>query len=459
MADKKYKLSLQLTVDGSQAKQEAQRTGKAIESIADSQKGALRLLVDGSQARKELEAIAQLARKNAQIIEKPRMFARPAVDLGVKQGGIISTGRKFGLKPMEKQERERLDQLMAKSVTVPIKADGKPALTEGEKIRERIRKMDTRLPLHIRVYGSVFKGLGGDISRTLGLDKIGGDMQSGLGKALSWVKAGFLSLWKAASFAFRGISAGIRLVGSMIKAGLTMPVRLATGAFKALGVAAAAVGAGVYAGIKAIGPAAEMEQYSIQLEVMLKNAGKAKARLAELSKYAKETNYGVKEIMEAGNLMEAFGFYSKRNLELAGDAANAFGKDIREVIYSLNYLASGRGGEAFRSLATIGVTREKLEPYGVKFNNSGQLVTDSKKAFDAVLRYFEGQFGGMTKRQSKTWRGATQQLGGEVYKAFADGFKKAVKPLTEFVTGIVIPLAGSIGEYLQTIPWDKIQTS
>jgi hypothetical protein len=356
---------------------------------------------------------------------------------------------------------------MAKKYTLSLQltADGRQAREELEKVAAAAKEAAKAASRPVKftgslmgvggLYGKTLKGFGGDMSRMLGLDKVGSGMQSGLGKALSWAGFGFSALWKAASFALRGIWSGVRLAGSLIKSMLLTPVRLATSAFKALGVGAAAALAGIYAGLKALGPAAEMEQFQIQVETMLKDPAKARQRIAELKKYAKDTNYGPREIIEAGNLMEAFGFYSLRNLKLAGDAANAFGKDIREIVRSLNYLASGRGGEAFESLARIGVTREKLKPFGVQFEKSGELKTDPKKALEAVLLYFEKSFGGMTERQKRTWRGAMQQMGGEVYNAFDVGFKKALKPLTEFVQQRAIPLIDSIGKRLEKIDWKK----
>jgi len=329
------------------------------------------------------------------------------------------------------------------------------AAREAAKAAARPVKITTSMMGTGGLYGKTLKGFGGDMSSILGLNKIGAGMQSSLGKALSFAGAGFSVLWKTAGFAFRGIWSGVRMAGAAIRSALLLPVRLASGAFKMLGVAAATAVAGVYAGLKALGPAAEMQQFSIQVETMLKDPQKAKARLDELKKYAKDTNYGPREIIQAGNLMEAFGFYSLRNLKLAGDAANAFGKDINEIVRSLNYLASGRGGEAFESLARIGVTREKLKPFGVEFEKSGELKTDSKKAMEAVLLYFEKQFGGMTERQKKTWRGAMQQMGGEVYNAFDVGFKKALGPLTEFVQQHAIPMIESIGKRLEKIDWKK----
>ena len=476
---KKYTLSLKLTADGSQARKEIEKTGQAAEAASRKIEKPVRVPpeVKGGMARPK----KALAPKQAPVGKAPSVFVgmpttwdvranirpaveeayaakriinqmgqtltpwhvqliRPAVAIDAKQAakpepaGIVRTGRKFGLKAMDDKTRAALNSKVEKSVTWAIDADGAPAVEESRKTREKVEDDGKKLtPWWVRLYGKTLKGFGGlygktlkgfggDMSRLLGLDKIGSGMagmQSGLGKALSWAGFGFSALWKAASFALRGIWSGVRLVGSLIKSMLLPPVRLATGAFKALGVGAAAALAGIYAGLKALGPAAEIQQYTIQIETMLKDPRKSKERLAELNKYAKETNYNVKEVIEAGNLMQAFGFYSLRNLKLAGDAANAFGKDIREIVTSLNYLASGRGGEAFESLSRIGVTRPKLLEYGVRFKKSGELITEPMKALEAVLRYFEKEFGGMTARQSRTWRGALQQLGGEVFNSRA----------------------------------------
>lgn len=305
------------------------------------------------------------------------------------------------------------------------------------------------------LYSKAFKGVGGDFMKIAGLDKVGFGLASGLGKPLSWAAAGFSAVGKVAALAFRGIFTGLRLAGSLIKSALLAPLSLAKGAFKALGLAAGASLAGIYAGLKALGPAADMQQYTIQIETMLKDPGKAKQRLAELSKYAKDTNYNAKEVIEAGNLMQAFGFYALKDLKLAGDAANAFNKDIREVVTSLSYIATGRGSMALRSLASLGITRPKLQDVGVRFSKSGEMLTEPKKALRAVLQVFERDFGGMTARQSHTWKGALQQAGGEVFTAMSRGFAGVLKPFTAIVQKRIIPLIESVGERLATINWNK----
>ena len=449
-----YTVSVNIRADGSQAKRELSQVGAAAEATAKKVATPSRVAppVVSAQTRTALArprlALAPLAPLPDRRQIAPPTLARPKLALrNVEDISAAASTR------------------AVRAVTMTIKADGQPAREEADKPTRDIDAKGKQLkPWQVRlttgaagVYNSIFKGLGSDIWRGSGMDRLfTTGMTSGLGRALAVLGKGFTVVGQAATMALSGIFTGFRLVASTIGSVLTLPLRAATTAFKALGVAGAAAAAGVYAGLKAIGPAADMEQYRIQLEVLLKDADKARTRLAELSKYAKETTFSPKEIIEAGNLMEAFGFYSKRNLELAGSAANSFGKDIREIVTSLNYLASGRGGEAFESLSRIGVTREKLKPFGVKFEKSGELITEPKKALDAVLKYFEKNFGGMTARQSKTWKGAIQQLGGEVYNTFAVGFERAVGPLTNFVRARAIPLIESIGKRLTKIDWGKM---
>ena len=204
--------------------------------------------------------------------------------------------------------------------------------------------------------------------------------------------------------------------------------------------------------MRSLDPASQMQQYGITMNVLLKDPRKAKARLAELKKFAGETNFDIREVVESSNLMQAFGIHGNglERLKLAGDAANAFGKDIREVVTSLNYLGSGRGGEAFESLARIGVTRDALKPYGVKFNAQGSLITPTKKALDAVFKYFEDKYGGMTARMGRTWSGALRIAGSEWFNALSDGLTSALRPLTSFVNDSITPLIRSFGSFLKT---------
>ena len=274
------------------------------------------------------------------------------------------------------------------------------------------------------------------------------------------------ALGRVASFGMSKLSVVARGVGGVIKAGLILPFKaasVAAGVLKGALVGLAGVAVSTWLQVKgamaALRPAAEMEQYSIQLEVLTKSAAVASRRLAQLKEYARTTNFSPKEVIEASNLMQAFGLWTEkgmRRLRAAGDAANAFGKSITEVVTAMNYLSSGRSGEAFEALSRIGVTRQALKPLGLEFKKSGELITEPKKAVDIVFAYLERQFGGMTARQSRTWKGAIQQLGGEVYNAFSEGMKKALRPLTSFVTGRLIPAVNAFGKAMSGINWGRV---
>jgi len=262
-----------------------------------------------------------------------------------------------------------------------------------------------------------------------------------------------------------GVAFAAKGIGSVVKTGLLLPFRAATlaaGVLKGALVGLAGVAVSTWLQIKgamaALRPAAEMEQYSIQLEVLTKSAAVASRRLAQLKEYARTTNFSPKEVIEASNLMQAFGLWTDkgmRRLRAAGDAANAFGKSITEVVTAMNYLSSGRSGEAFEALSRIGVTRQALKPFGLEFKKSGELITEPKKAVDIVFAYLEKKFGGMTARQGGTWKGALQKLGGEVYNSFSEGMGGALKPMTAFVNNKMIPAVNALGKALKSVDWRK----
>lgn len=276
----------------------------------------------------------------------------------------------------------------------------------------------------------------------------------GLGGALTSGTSGFASLGGTAKSVFGGIVSGVMGVGSVIKTvfgGALSAVKLGFGALAGAGATAAAA---LYAGYKAIQPAAQMEQYKVTLEVML-GTDEAQKRLAYLRDFAATTPFELPQVIEANNLMQAFGIYSERALTAAGDAASAFGRDLDEVVRSLNYLAAGRGGEAFESLARMGVTRDKLKPLGVQFSASGELISDTKQAFDAVITYFETNFGGMMQRQSKTFAGAFSNVKDAIFNAFADGGKGALAYLVPALQ-TASTLIGTLGAKIAAFDWGGI---
>ena len=263
-----------------------------------------------------------------------------------------------------------------------------------------------------------------------------------------------------ATSVLKGVLSFARGVASAVLA----PVRLLARSFSLLrGVAVGALAAvasawgTVRASMALLAPAAEFERYRMQLQVLLKSSEKARDRFAELREYARATPFNADEVVAAGSAMQAFGLWTQdgmRRLRLAGDAAAAFGLSIREVVTSLNYLASGRGGEAMESLSRMGITREKLSQFGVRFGRQGELLTQPKRALSAVFRHIEANYGGMTRRLAGTFGGALEQLRGAVKDALGEGFAGALRPATALVNRLSAAFS-KFGAVLRTVNWEK----
>ena len=279
---------------------------------------------------------------------------------------------------------------------------------------------------------------------------------SAVGGVFSAIGRGVSVAFGVLKGAFSGIMSVIRGVASFVRGAFSLAWKGVTTALKTvLGVLGGIAAAG-YGAAKLLSPAGEVQRYEVQTGVMLKDPGAGKRRVAELSRYAKETNYSPDEVISAGTQLQAFGMYSMRTLRIAGDVANVFGKRLSEVIQPLAYLKAGRTGEAMESLSRFGVSRQTLAERGIRFRKSGEMVSSNKKALKTVLDYFEQEYSGVTERVGRTWKGTLQQLGGEIFDAMAKGFRGALEPATSYVRDSLIPMITSVGTALARLDWDRV---
>ena len=295
------------------------------------------------------------------------------------------------------------------------------------------------------------KGGFGGATANIGANILGG-LRGAVGTA-----GGLLSgLLGIATKVTGGIVAGFKLATRFISGTFSFAIRGATKLLKYLGVAAGGAAAAIYGLVKALTPAGRVQQFRIQLEVLLGSVTKATERLRYLREFAATTPFQLPGVIEAANLMQAFEIYSKRAFTAAGDAAATFGKSITEVIRSLGYLSTGRTGEAFESLARIGVTRGKLqERFGVQFSASGELQSSTQEALVGVIRYFETEMGGMMKRQSRTFFGALSNLKDAVWNAFADAGKRIVGYAAN-AARMISEAVEKVGEWVGKFDWSII---
>ena len=248
------------------------------------------------------------------------------------------------------------------------------------------------------------------------------------------------------------------VIGGVFAGGLRMALGLVgriAGALRALPMAGlkllAIGGAAVFATHKALGPAGEMERYRTQLDVM------KKSRLYNfLTNASAGKPFQMGESVRAGVLMEAFKISSKKYLSTVMDAASAFKKPLEEIVRMLGYARSGRAGEAIESAGNIGITRGDLKKFGIKFEKSGAVTTDTVgKLLQAMTGLMKSRFGGMATRiGTGTYEGAVSDMKDSFFRAVAKAGEKFLPYATSIVRRISMS-ATTIGDKLASLPWDR----
>lgn len=210
-------------------------------------------------------------------------------------------------------------------------------------------------------------------------------------------------------------------------------VGLAIYGLKTLGQSVADLATGLVAGN------AEFERYSVQFEVLLGSADKAKQRLADLAKFGAETPFELPEVVRADKILQSFGFHSEETARqfgrsgeeirrIAGDVAAGTGAGFEQMALLLGKFSSGATGEAIMRMSELGITtRAELAKMGLEFDKSGALLSPLPQAMTVVLSLMEQKFGGMMDAQSSTFEGMVSNL-----QDWMDGAKRIVmQPLFE----------------------------
>lgn len=207
-----------------------------------------------------------------------------------------------------------------------------------------------------------------------------------------------------------GFSNNVSSIGSQI-------VGIAKTASVALGAATtAAVGF-------AVKSAANFEQTRIGLENMLGSADKARAVLAEVSKFAADTPFEFPELAQATRQLVAFGFNGEdavKTMKQLGDVSAAVGAPINDLAYLMGTLKTQ--GRAFtidiRQFAQRGIPIYEYLSKVLKTNEQALtgMIEAGKVGFPEVQKAFElmtkegGKFHGTMARQSKSLNGLFSTL-------------------------------------------------
>lgn len=207
----------------------------------------------------------------------------------------------------------------------------------------------------------------------------------------------------------------------------------------------------------------EMEQYRMQIGVLVKDAQRAEEILQELKTFADKTPYETGEVVRAGKQLMAAGImdYTKY-LTTAGDWAAAVGAKLEETVGAMARANAGQFGEAIERMRELGVSTQDLWAQGLQFSKSNEFLGTADQLMTALNNIVKDKAGGMMDTLSQSWSGllstfesAIKDLGVAVSEplfniakgglsAITSAFQEFKAPTIE-VEGVKIPDVKAIG--------------
>lgn len=219
-------------------------------------------------------------------------------------------------------------------------------------------------------------------------------------------------------------------------------------------------------GIASVQAAAQMRQYEIAFQTMLKSAEAGTQMLRDLQQFAAETPFDVPGVVSAGQQLMAFGFKAEEIIPMLtnlGDAASGLGlgtEGVSRLAYALGQMqTSGKlNAQDMMQLTSAGISAWDMlaQAAGKTVAEMKDLCSkgaiDSKAAVQTIIAGMNDQFGGMMAKTSDEVAGLLANI-----KETAGNTSAAVgKYLTEAfnIKGILKDVSDRLGEFQQ-----KMQTA
>ena len=218
-------------------------------------------------------------------------------------------------------------------------------------------------------------------------------------------------------------------------------------------------------GIASVQAAAQMRQYEIAFQTMLKSAEAGTQMLRDLQQFAAETPFDVPGVVSAGQQLMAFGFKAEEIIPMLtnlGDAASGLGlgtEGVSRLAYALGQMqTSGKlNAQDMMQLTSAGISAWDMlaQAAGKTVAEMKDLCSkgaiDSKAAVQTIVAGMNEQFGGMMAKTSDEVAGLLANI-----EETAGNTSAAVgKYLTEAfnIKGILKDVSDRLGEFQQ-----KMQT-
>lgn len=198
-------------------------------------------------------------------------------------------------------------------------------------------------------------------------------------------------------------------------------------------------------GKSAVSAAAQIEKYSATLETMLGSKSAARDRMQEYMEIAKTTPFDMREVVEAGNQLQALGRYSEETLTMLGDLAAASGKPFEQVMGAYAKMASGQKGIAVDMFRDLLITTDDwTRATGKGKAASGEMLATTEELLQALPKVMKSKgFFGLMARQSQTTEGKVANLEDAVFslkasigERLAPAVKNTVSTMEKWVSSM-----------------------
>ena len=210
-------------------------------------------------------------------------------------------------------------------------------------------------------------------------------------------------------------------------------------------------------GKEAVNAAAQIESYQATLETMLGSTDAARDRMEEYKDIAKITPFGLEDVVEGGNQLQAIGRYSRQNLEMLGDLAAASNKPMEQVMNAYAKLATGQKGEASRMFQDLLISRNDwIEATGKGVSKSGELLASTEEMMAALPKIMQSKgFFGMMAKQAEAANGKFSNLEDSVFSLRA-ALGERMMPTVKNVVGGLTRMVNSMERAVRVPLAEKI---
>ena len=212
-------------------------------------------------------------------------------------------------------------------------------------------------------------------------------------------------------------------------------------------------------GISSVKAAAQMRQYEIAFQTMLKSADAGTQMLRDLQKFAAETPFDVPGVVKAGQQLMAFGFQAKDIIPMLtslGDAASGLGmgtEGVGRLAYALGQMqTSGKlNAQDMMQLTSAGISAWDMlaQAAGKTVAEMKDLCSkgaiDSKAAVQTIVAGMNEQFGGMMAKTSDEVAGLLaniEETAGNTSVTIGQYMTKAFN-----IKGILKDVSDKLGEF------------